>query len=213
MENPVGEVKKQTTKIPSKLKHEIKPNNSLSRFIQAMVGLKINLELRNETRITGVVSACKDDMSVSLTQVESIFGETVVQSEFMWINGRHIRFVDIDDRVNISSLLGYHEKYNMKQHQKRLEKQRRNLKRNKRQDADYDQRKQKFQLMEEAARAHQKTQKQLGKEKSETKQDEKDDLFRVKEHEDVKIEGEEFNEKQIESEDDIFDDDIFQEFS
>ena len=86
---------------------------TLGVLCQAMVGLTIVLELKNDTEVTGVVFESDQDMNMTLSGanrgVRCVNPRGVVSShDEMFVAGRMIRYIHVPDEVEIASMLTNH---------------------------------------------------------------------------------------------------------
>ena len=82
----------------------MKSNKTLSSTVlYSCIGAEISVELKSDVRVTGILDDCDQDMNLVLGKCRSEFVEAsstrkaIPNAELMFINGRNIRFVDLDN--------------------------------------------------------------------------------------------------------------------
>ena len=81
-------------------------DNTLLCFVQALVGLRVVVELRYDTVIRGTVDSVDDNMNLTLTGVslQQLQGDAQML-EFLYVKGRHIRFIHLPGCLDAARLV------------------------------------------------------------------------------------------------------------
>eukprot|EP00808_Paulinella_micropora_P031220 g30543.t1 len=84
--------------------------NSLVIVLKAMVGMRVRIDLKNDTVLVGRLEEVEDTMGMKLTRVKRTLPEgEKEEQENVILKGSQIRYVHIPDAVNIPKLLEAHE--------------------------------------------------------------------------------------------------------
>jgi len=99
------------TKRKQKKRRRRDGSNTLICILQALTGLRLVVELRNEVSVKGKLDTVDTNMNLKLSSVlyKAVQSRTVSYDKMM-ILGRNIRFVHIPDSIDISKLLEAREK-------------------------------------------------------------------------------------------------------
>lgn len=89
---------------------EKRKENSLLCFVQALVGVRVVVELRYDTIIRGMVESVDDNMNLTMTGVSMQQLQGSAQTlEFLYIKGRHIRFIHLPGSLDAARLVESHK--------------------------------------------------------------------------------------------------------
>mmetsp|Transcript_13156 Transcript_13156/g.24743 ORF Transcript_13156/g.24743 Transcript_13156/m.24743 type:complete len:130 (-) Transcript_13156:1-390(-) len=84
-------------------------DKTLTVVLQSLIGVRVVIELKNDTEVTGTLEDCDDDMNMNLMDTRCITCEgKVLEQSIMFVQGRSIRYVHIPDRIRITTHLRNH---------------------------------------------------------------------------------------------------------
>eukprot|EP00457_Paulinella_chromatophora_P010044 gb/GEZN01010131.1/.p2 GENE.gb/GEZN01010131.1/~~gb/GEZN01010131.1/.p2 ORF type:complete len:116 (+),score=15.14 gb/GEZN01010131.1/:116-463(+) len=84
--------------------------STLVVVLRALVGMRLKVELRNETVLIGRIEEVEDDMGMKLSSVKRTVHEGQQdEQETLIVKGTQVRYVHIPDAVDIPKLLQAYE--------------------------------------------------------------------------------------------------------